>query len=121
MDNSQIVLQQIKKLRSKIESYKKLTGLYDDAVTLAQLGIEEQDASIIAEAEKLSESFVAAYERFRIDMLLSGEYDANNAIVSLHSGAGGTESCDWVSMLFRMYGRWAEKSGFKVEIFDLLD
>jgi peptide chain release factor 2 len=98
-----------------------LEGLYDDAVTLAELGIEEQDVSIQQEAEALTRDFAEAYENLRIETLFSGEYDGNNAIVTLHSGAGGTESCDWVAMLLRMYGRWAEKRGFLFEILDILD
>ncbi|MDR1664694.1 MAG: peptide chain release factor 2, partial [Clostridiales bacterium] len=85
------------------------------------LGIEEQDASVISEAQALSETFKAAYEKLRIETLLSGEYDRNNAIITLHSGAGGTESCDWVGMLLRMYGHWAEKNDYKFEILDLLE
>jgi len=118
---SQGVLRDLKMLRGKITAFDKLNILYDDVLTLAELGIEAQDASVVNEAEGLAAEFTAAYDRLRVDTLLAGEYDANNAIVTLHPGAGGTESCDWVAMLLRMYGKWAEKRGFTFELLDLLD
>ena len=102
-------------------SFEKLTTAYDDAITLAELGIEAEDASIIPEAKDLSEAFVDYYNRLRVETLLKGEYDRLNVICTLHPGAGGTESCDWVGMLLRMYGKWAEKRGFTFEILDLLE
>ena len=119
--NSQIVLKQLKILKSKITSYEKLEGLFDDALTLADMGIEAQDEDMVEEAKEHASEFIEAYEQLRVETLLSGEYDANNAIVNLHPGAGGTESCDWVGILLRMYGKWAEKRGFTFEILDLLD
>ena len=98
-----------------------MEGEFEDAVTLADMGIEMQDESIIPEAKEAANHFITAYEQLRVETLLSGEYDANNAIVSLHPGAGGTESCDWVSILFRMYSKWAEKRNFKFEVLDYLD
>jgi len=85
------------------------------------MGIEAEDESLIPEAKQASEEFIEAYERLRTETLLSGEYDINNAIVTLHPGAGGTESCDWTGMLLRMYSKWAEKRGFSFEILDFLD
>jgi peptide chain release factor 2 len=82
---------------------------------------EENDASLIPEIEQELAAFEAKYEVLRIDTLLSGEYDKCNAILTLHAGAGGTESCDWCNMLFRMYTRWAEKNGYKTEVVDMLD
>ena len=102
-------------------SFETLEGDLEDALTLAEMGIEAQDESIIPEAKEVAAAFVDAYEQLRVETLLSGEYDANNAIVTLHPGAGGTESCDWVSILFRMYGKWAEKRDFKFEVLDYLD
>jgi peptide chain release factor 2 len=93
---------------------------YDDVVTLIQLGIEEQDESIVSESQKLADEFIDAYENLRISTLLNGEYDKSNAIVTLHSGAGGTESCDWVDMLLRMYSHWSEKNGYSFEVLDYL-
>jgi peptide chain release factor 2 len=119
-DGMQKIQQESKTLRHKLERYERLAGAYDDAVTMAQLGIEEQDESAVEEAEKMAQDFMKSYESFRIATLLSGEYDRNNAIVTLHSGAGGTESCDWVAMLARMYMKWGEKSGFAVSVLDQL-
>ena len=89
-------------------------------MTLIEIGNEENDESIIDETKKLSAEFIESYEKLRIETLLSGPYDKNNAILTLHSGAGGTEACDWVSMLLRMYIRWAEKHDYKVEELDFL-
>ena len=120
-NTSQAVLKRLKLLKSKVGAFDKLEGLYEDALTLADMGIEAEDASVMAEAKQTAEEFTEAYDRLRTETLLSGEYDMNNAIVTLHPGAGGTESCDWTGMLLRMYGKWAEKRGFKFEILDLLD
>jgi len=98
-----------------------LQDLYEDAWTLIELGIEEQDASVVGEAEEFTRHFIDGYDNLRTATLLSGEYDGSNAIVTLHSGAGGTESCDWVAMLLRMYSKWAEKRGYTFEILDILD
>jgi len=116
----QKIQQQIKALTSTIDKFEKLRTGYDDAYTLALLGIEEQDESIVAEAQKLAAVFMDSYENLRTATLLNGQYDRSNAIVTLHSGAGGTEACDWVSMLLRMYSRWAEKNGYSFEVLDLL-
>ena len=118
---SQKLLQEIKGLKNKVESFEKLTGMYDDALTIIELGMEENDESVTGEAEDLTTSFTENYDNFRTSTLLSGEYDGNNAIVTLHSGAGGTESCDWVAMLLRMYAKWAEKRDYTFEILDILD
>jgi len=80
-----------------------------------------KDESIIPEAKEAAASFIDTYDQLRVETLLSGEYDANNAIVTLHPGAGGTESCDWTEILFRMYGKWAEKRGYNFEVLDYLD
>ena len=118
---SQKILQEVKVYRNKVEGFEKLQGMYEDAVTLIELVIEEQDNSLIGEAKDLAVTFMAKYEDLRTSTLLSGEYDRNNAIITLHSGAGGTESCDWVAMLLRMYSKWAEKRDFTFEILDILD
>lgn len=120
MENSQKVLQQLKSLKNKVLEYEKLVLEYEDLVTLIDLGLEEKEDSVFNEASQLSKEFIKRYEELRIRTLLSGEYDKNNAIVMLHAGAGGTEACDWVSMLFRMYTRWAEKRGYSIEILDYL-
>ena len=108
-------------MRSKVESFEKLQSIYEDAWTLTELGIEEQDTSIAGEAEEFTRNFIEGYDNLRTATLLSGEYDGSNAIVTLHSGAGGTESCDWVAMLLRMYAKWAEKRDYTFEILDILD
>ncbi len=120
MENSQTVLQKLKALKNKLAVYNKLESDYEDVFTLVELGIEEQDASVYLEASKLAKDFYEEYEDLRISTLLSGEYDKNNAIVTLHSGAGGTEACEWVSMLLRMYTRWTQMRGYEFEILDYL-
>ena len=117
---SQKLLQQIKSIRSTVENYEALEAMYEDAETLITLGLEENEDGVAAEAEDLLNEFINKYDLLRTSTLLGGEYDASNAIVSLHSGAGGTESCDWVEMLLRMYSKWAEKRGYTFEILDIL-
>lgn len=120
MQNAQNKLQKIKMLKNKVESYNKLKNNFEDLITLIDMGNEEEDSSIIPEVKQLSKEFIDDYDKLRISTLLTGEYDKNNAIITLHSGAGGTEACDWVSMLLRMYLRWAEKNGFSYEELDFL-
>ncbi len=121
MENAQKVSQEIKFLKNKISGFEKLVGDYEDLITLISLGFEEQDGTIISEVKFLSNNFITRFDDLRIATLLSSEYDRNNAIVTLHSGAGGTEACDWVAMLLRMYLKWAEKRGYAVETLDYLD
>ena len=85
------------------------------------MGSEEEDEELLSEAKELKEEFIEGYDKLKISTLLDGEYDKENAMVTLHAGEGGTEACDWVSMLFRMYTRWAEKKGFDVETLDYLE
>jgi len=121
MENSQKILKQMKELKNKVEGFRSLEAEYEDLTTLIELGLEENDDSIYKEALALAKKFTSDFDNLRISTLLSGEYDSNNAIVTLHSGAGGTEACDWVNMLFRMYSRWAEKKGYGMEILDYLE
>lgn len=111
----------LKGLKASIESYDELKGLYDDIDTLIAMGYEENDETVIPEIKAYMSEFTAKFEEMRVATLLSGEYDRDNAILTLHAGAGGTESCDWANMLYRMYVRWAEKKGFSAEILDFLD
>ena len=120
MEKAQPILQKTKQLKSKIDGFEKLNSDFDDIMTLIEIGNEEDDKSVIEEVKHLAEDFLGRYEELRISTLLTGQYDKNNAIVTLHSGAGGTEACDWVSMLLRMYLRWAEDKGFSVEELDYL-
>ena len=89
--------------------------------TLIEMGYEEDDASVIPEIQEILDQFEADFESIRMKTLLSGEYDKKDAIIKLNAGAGGTESCDWAGMLYRMYTRWAEKKGFTLEVLDYLD
>lgn len=98
-----------------------LENTWEDLKALIELAYEEEDDSITGEVERETGEFEAAFESLRIETLLAGEYDPCNAIVTLHAGAGGTESCDWASMLYRMYTRWAEKKGFSIQVLDYLD
>lgn len=120
-ENSSKVLKEIKFLKNKVETYDNLKQDYEDLETLIEMGIEESEEEIITEVSNALKTFIGNYEELRIATLLSGEYDSNSAILTLHAGAGGTESCDWVSMLLRMYTRWAEDKGYKVETLDYLD
>lgn len=118
---SQKKMKELKSHKDDVEIYHQLTGSYEDIETLLELGYEENDASILAEIEEELENFKEHFEQIRIKTLLSGEYDKNDAVLSLHAGAGGTESCDWAAMLFRMYSRWAADKGYELEILDSLD
>lgn len=120
-ENSTRVMQELKSLKSTLERYQSLQEAYDDVDTLIIMGNEENDLSLLADVEEGLEHLEKEYQNLRIETLLSGEYDKDNAILTLHAGAGGTESCDWASMLCRMYQRWAEKKGFSVEMLDFLD
>jgi len=111
----------LKGLKDEVETYESLQTSYEDIETLLEMGYEEEDESIIPEVQAEMDNFVERFEALRIKTLLSGEYDRDNAILKLNAGAGGTESCDWASMLYRMYTRWAEKRGFSVEVLDYLD
>lgn len=110
-----------KQLKDIVDTMNGLSGQYEDILTLIEMGYEEEDAELIPEIEQELKSFIRTFENVRISTLLDGEYDKNNAILKLNAGAGGTESCDWCSMLYRMYTRWAEKKGYRVEIIDMLD
>ena len=114
-------MKELKGLKDIIEKADGLATQYEDIGLLIEMAYEEDDASMIPEVEVELQTFEEAFEDMRIQTLLSGEYDKDNAIVTLHAGAGGTESCDWASMLYRMYTRWAEQKGFSVEVLDFLD
>ena len=109
---SQMKMKQLKSLKDDIETYHNLETQMEDMETMIEMGYEENDPELIPEIDQMMKEFVQTYEDIRMKTLLSGEYDRNNAIVSLHAGAGGTESCDWAAMLYRMYTRWADKKGF---------
>lgn len=120
-DSSQHVMKELKGLKDKVDAIKGLYGAYEDIGVLIEMAYEEEDPSILKEIEEETADFESRYETLRIETLLSGEYDGRSAIVTLHAGAGGTESCDWTSMLYRMYSRWAEGKGYSVQVLDYLD
>lgn len=118
---SQKILQRSSYLKSKIAAYEKLQSSYEDALALVELANEEEDLSLLPEAQGELEKIREDLEQQRLSTLLTGEYDAKNAILTFHAGAGGTEAQDWAEMLFRMYNRWAERHGYKVTTLDYLD
>ena len=120
-EHSQRILQRTKSLQSKLENYQQLLKDCEDIITLVELGLDEKDDTVLEEVNAGFEDVKSRYEKIRLETLMKGEYDANNAIITLHAGAGGTEAMDWVQMLFRMYTRWAEKNGFTVRVLDMLD
>ena len=121
MEKAQGILQQTKQLKDKIARYDGLKEKLDELLTLCEMGNEEDDESLVPEVKELQEKFLEEYENLRISTLLRGKYDKNNAIVTLHPGAGGTEACDWTSMLYRMYCHWVEKEGFTYDLLDYQD
>lgn len=120
MEGSGKLLQKIKGLKDKVDSYNTLYSTWQDMTVLVEMADEEGDLSVMPEVKEGIVSLRENLERMKLETLLSGEYDKNNAILALHAGAGGTESQDWVEMLFRMYTRWAERRGFKTETLDYL-
>lgn len=118
---STIVLQEMKSVKYKVESYEKLSKDYEDISTLISIALEENEESIIPEIKVSYKSLLKQLDKLEIEILLNGKYDKNNAIISLHPGAGGTESQDWAQMLYRMYGRWANKNGFSIKEIDYQD
>ncbi len=120
-ETSQAEMKALKGFKDKVSAYEQLVEAYDDVETMMRIAEEEDDESLIGEITTMAETFFEEYDTLRIQTLLSGPYDQNNGIVSLHAGAGGTESCDWVSMLYRMYLKWADKKGYAIEVLDYLD
>ena len=114
-------MKELKNLKDTVGECDKLSTQYDDILTLIDMGYEENDESLIPEIRGELDEFIREFDELRIGTLLSGEYDKNNAILKLNAGAGGTESCDWCGMLYRMYTRWAERKGFTIEVLDHLD
>ena len=114
-------LREIKQLKDKVESYEELVSRLEDATVLCEMAIEANDETSAEEVVAETDFIEAEAERKRIEVLLSGQYDKSNAILSFHPGAGGTEAQDWASMLYRMYTRWGEKHGFNVKLVDWLD
>ena len=121
VENSQRVQKRLKALKSKVENYEKLCSAWDDMQVMCEMAIEENDDSMLPELQSEFKDFSEKVEATRLSTLLTGEYDANNAILTFHAGAGGTEAQDWASMLYRMYNMWADRHGYKVKVMDYLD
>ena len=120
IESSQKVLQKTKSLKTKVEKYERLAAELEDLRTLNELGMEEDDAGVIPEIGEGLQKVKESLEKLKLETFLTGPYDKNNAILTLHAGAGGTEAQDWVEMLLRMYTRWAEKHGYTVRTLDYL-
>ncbi len=120
-ENAQKLQKELGSLRNGIEAYSKLENLYEETLMMIDMANEDEDESVLPDIRSDMDAFREDFESMRIRTLLSGPYDANDAIVTLHSGAGGTEACDWCGMLYRMYSRWIDKKGLSMEILDSLD
>ena len=121
IDRSQKVQKRLKQLQQKCEKYEKLRSTWDDLMVICEMALEENDDSMLGELEADYAKLESELEAMRLSTLLSGEYDANNAILSIHPGAGGTEAQDWAQMLYRMYTRWAERHGYTYTLMDWQD
>ncbi len=121
VEAAQKVLQRIKRLKDKSETYERLVKGWEDLYTLCEMAVEENDDSMLDELVRDYAKFEKRLEELRLGTLLTGEYDGCNAILSFHAGAGGTEAQDWAQMLYRMYTRWAERHGFAYKLLDWLD
>ena len=121
VEKSQRVQKRLKQLKSKVENYQKLCSGWDDLMTLCEMAIEEDDDSMLPELQSEYADFEKKLEETRLGTLLTGEYDANNAILTFHAGAGGTEAQDWTQMLYRTYNMWADRHGYTVKLMDYLD
>ena len=120
-DRSNKLMKELKQLKDTVDECNGLKTQYEDIETLIEMGYEAQDAEMIPEIREELDRFIEAFETLRIGTLLSEEYDKCNAILKLNAGAGGTESCDWAGMLYRMYTRWAERKGFSIDVLDFLN
>lgn len=120
-EKSQKVVVKAKLLEAKVESFEKMRRDWEDLLTICEMALEEQDDSLLPELRQGYEQLAEQMEEARLETLLTGEYDTNNALLSFHAGAGGTEAQDWCQMLYRMYTRWADRHGFTYKIMDYLD
>lgn len=120
-DLSTKCMKELRSLQDFVKNSEEIFNAYEDISMLIELAEEEEDVDMINEIRKELHDFEKNYEDLRIRTLLSGEYDSNNAIVTLHAGAGGTDSCDWANMMYRMYTRFAQEKGFKITVLDYQD
>ena len=121
VDRSQKMTRELKNLQDTVKTFSDLETQYEDIGMMIEMGYEENDPDVIPMIEESLQEFTDKFEQLRLSTLLNGEYDKNNAILRLNAGAGGTEACDWASMLYRMFTRYAERKGFSVEVLDFLD
>lgn len=121
VQGSNKVLQRISQLKNKVAAYDKLKTDFDDALVMIELSDEEEDLDLLPDCEESVKAVEDELEKQTLATLLSGEYDAKNAILTFHAGAGGTEAQDWAEMLYRMYNHWAERHNYKVTLLDYLD
>ena len=120
-EKAQAVQQQIGQYKNTIENFNRLKTNHDDVLAMIELAEEENDESAVDEVKELADKVKTEFEEQKLATLMTGEYDSSNAILTFHAGAGGTEAQDWVSMLLRMYMKWADRHGFKTEVLDILD
>ncbi len=121
LEASQAVLKKTGKLKNTAGQYETIRNTYDDTLVLIEMGEEEEDLSLVEEITETIDALEKNIAALRLQTLLTGEYDENNAILTFHAGAGGTEAMDWVQLLVRMYSRWAERHEFKIKMLDFLD
>jgi len=120
-ENATKYVKENKNLKDTVAEYQKLSTQFEEIGLMIEMGNEEEDLSVVSEVQGMLSEFIEHLELMKSDTLLTGEFDEEGAILKLNAGAGGTESCDWCSMLYRMYTRWAERHGYQVEVLDLLD
>lgn len=118
---SQMVMKELRNLEDVIDEVSKMMTMVDDIFILLEMALEDEDDTLAEEAKEQLQELELLYDKLRIETLLSAEYDRNSAIISIHAGEGGTESCDWANMLYRMYKRFAERKRFTVEVLDYLE
>ena len=117
-EKSQKIVVQAKQVEAKLEKYARMTSQWEDLTTICEMALEENDDSMLPELQEGFQTMLEEMESARLETLLTGEYDGNNALMSFHAGAGGTEAQDWCQMLYRMYTRWTERHGFEYQILD---
>ncbi len=121
IEKSSEIMKELKMLKGSLELIDHLQSQYEDLGVLIEMGNEEEDPDMVEEVEAEWKAFVKQFDKVKIETLLSGNYDKCNAVLKINAGAGGTESCDWANMLYRMFNRWAESKGYKTEVLDFLD
>ncbi len=120
-EKAQEVTKNLKGLKDTVDAYSALESSMEDIYAFLEMGYEENDAELLPEIDEMIQHFIKDFETMRTRTLLSGEYDHEDAVVTLHAGTGGTEACDWTSMLYRMYSKWSESHGYKSTVLDFLD